>query len=197
MPGYRTHITLAIFTFPLITLLYKGVLLFFKGSALSWEMVVFGLILYTLSSELPDIDHKQAYSNRFFRFFLWIAITAVFYKTLSTSFFYYLPYYFDFWIEEIFLIFSIFFGWILSKICLFLLPAHRGPIHTVWVGLLIASILTFLYWYLYENSGIGKQALSRTVFFFLCTFCGYLHHLFLDFWDTRYKSSFFRRKKSQ
>ncbi len=180
MPGYRKHIASALLTFPFVTLLYKSLLLLTKGAPLTWEQISTGFILYILSAEAPDIDHKQAYANRLFFFFFWIVLTLVFFRTLFVSFYYHLPPAFDLVIEEMFFLLSLAGGGLVSFACFKLLPVHRGPIHTLLFGFVYSVILVAAYWYLFEKASTENPALSRLVFIFLCALLGFSNHLILD-----------------
>ncbi|HNT94653.1 MAG TPA: metal-dependent hydrolase [Thermotogota bacterium] len=187
MPGYRKHISSAIWTFPLVTLLYKGLLSFMGGTPLTWEQVSTGFILYILSSEAPDIDHKQAYANRLFFLFFWILLTLVIFRTLFVNFYYHLPPTFDPVIEEVFLLVSLAGGGLISFASFKLLPVHRGPVHTVLFGFVYSVVLVAAYWYLFENASTENSALSRMLFIFLCSFIGFLNHLILDKFSSKLK----------
>jgi len=187
VPGYRKHIASALLTFPFLTLLYKFLLLFTKGTPLTWEQISTGFILYILSAEAPDIDHKHAYANRLFFFFFWIALTLVFFRTLFVNFYYHLPPAFDPVIEEMFFLPSLAGGWLVSFACFKLLPVHRGPVHTVLFGFVYSVVLVAAYWYLFENASTENSALSRMLFIFLCSFIGFLNHLILDKFSSKLK----------
>jgi membrane-bound metal-dependent hydrolase YbcI (DUF457 family) len=180
MPGYRKHLTFALFSFPLVTLSYKIITLFSKGTSLTWEMIGIGFVLYSISAEAPDVDHKQAYANSIFRFLLWVMISLLTFKYLYTEYYYCLPVFYERIIEEVFLIISIIGGFGVSMLILKLLPVHRGPMHTLWFAILYAFLIAVGYWYLWENGGSGTKVFSTVLFIFLCAFFGYINHLLLD-----------------
>jgi membrane-bound metal-dependent hydrolase YbcI (DUF457 family) len=170
-------------------------MLFIKGTSLTWETIGIGFVLYSISAEAPDIDHKQAYANSIFRFLLWVIISLLIFKYLYTECYDYLPVFCERIVEEVFLIISIIGGFGVSLLILKLLPVHRGPMHALWFAILYAFLIAVGYWRLWENGGSGTKVFSAVLFIFLSAFFGYINHLFLDILVTVFKKKHSSRKK--
>lgn len=184
MPNFKVHVVSGILVFPLTIPLLSLIQRSFDLVQISDNILVLSFLFFTLGSDAPDLDHKNAYMHRVAKVIVWM---------LSTVYIYFLfrdkipswPSNMKFLGNEIILFYiAIFLGLLVSNFLSAITPPHRGPFHSFFAPIIFGLIIGALFYFLAIKNGNSPEALSNAVYIGISSLLGYTLHLVMDYVQT-------------
>lgn len=169
MPNFKTHIISGIIAFPLFFLIFNLIHSYFFYDIYYVPSEIFSsFLLFVLGSDFPDVDHHNAFINKFFRLFLVIgSVYYIFdYKQIFIEQFNLSYNISSFLIIVVGILIGMILGFIFNK-----LTKHRGMWHSIITGVVISVLIYFLNF---------KYRSPINLFYSLNFFVGFSLHLLLD-----------------
>src|SRR6056297_1708767 len=181
MPNFKAHVAAGIFLFPLTIPLFGLIQKWFQLVGCSDRVLVLSFIFFTLGSDAPDLDHKNAYLHRVAKVIIWIIATIYLFFLLKEQmpvWFPQLPF-----LRETIIIFyiSILIGFVSSEFLSAITPPHRGPFHSIFAPIVFGLITGVLFYILEVKDFKPREAMSNAIYIGLSSVLGYTLHLLMDY----------------
>jgi len=171
VPNFNTHVNFAVLFYPLIVIFYE-----FFSKVLNYplptkEIIGLGFLFFWISADLPDIDHIHSTLRKIIKYLI---ISIIIYFEFNRGYIIRL-----FKLETVFYSYSMkilestFIGILVGRLIEYVIPKHRGPLHTIWSAFIYGLVVFSGYYFLFL---IMKNAL----FLGIISAIGYLLHLILD-----------------
>jgi hypothetical protein len=171
MPNFNTHVNFAVLFYPIIVIFYEFFSKFLNYPLPNKEIIGLGFLFFWISADVPDIDHIHSTFRKIIKYLI---ISVIIYFEFNRGYIIRL-----FNLETVFYSYSMkileatLVGILLGKLIEYIIPKHRGPLHTIWSAFIYGLIIFFGYYFLFY---IVKNAL----FLGIISTIGYLMHLILD-----------------
>jgi len=144
-------------------------------------VLVLSFLFFTLGSDAPDLDHKNAYLHRVAKVIIWVIAAIYLFFLLKEQ----MPVWFPqlpLLREDIIIFYiSILIGLMVSEFLLALTPPHRGPFHSVLAPFVFGLITGVLFYILEVKDSKPSEAISNAIYIGLSSLLGYALHLLLDY----------------
>lgn len=193
MPNFKTHILSGMISYPIVVFGWEMAGIISRGLPIQrWFTIDPGIIgigfaLYVFSADAPDIDHPQSLIQRFARIVAGLVVAGMTFQRLYGYWYKTRAFGEHFPMMSFAIFLSMLAGLLCSGLFSFLMPAHRGMIHTYWFGGLYACMIAGVYW-LFQLGQIDSQLLlNHTIYLGLCGFLGFTLHIILDHTVSRFR----------
>ncbi len=181
MPNFKVHVVSGIITFPLIIPLYSIIQNGLQLVVISDRVLILSFIFFTLGSDAPDLDHKNAYMHRVAKVIIWMIATIYLFFVFKER----IPLWFPqlaFLRNEIVLFYlSILMGWLVSVFLSAITPPHRGPFHSFLAPFVFGLLAGGLFYVLEMKAASPTQAISNAIYIGISSLLGYTLHLMMDY----------------
>ena len=181
MPNFRTHALSGLFLYPLVIPVYTLIGFILNYPPASKRIIAFGYVLFVLGADAPDIDHKNAYMHRIARVIVWVSTTVYFYFLYTEKFPVWFPGSPILENEMILFTTCILSGMLASLLFSFLMPRHRGPLHSIFAPFVFGLIVGVLTYFLEVQDLTERLSMAHSIYLGVSAFLGYLLHLVLDY----------------
>src|SRR6056297_3642247 len=189
MPNFKTHVIWGMLTFPVMVPIFTLIRNGFQLMDMSDRILILSFICYTLGSDAPDLDHKNAYMHRVAKMIIWMLATIYLFYLLRER----MPLWFHevrFLQNKIVIFYiSVITGWLISAFLSAITPPHRGPFHSFLAPVFFGLIVGVLFYLLEIKNKRPPEAISNAIYIGMSSLLGYALHLALD------KIQVYRNKK--
>lgn len=181
MPNFKVHVVSGIFVFPLTIPLLNLIRNGFQLAEISERILILSFIFFTLGSDAPDLDHKNAYMHRVAKVIIWMIAAVYLYYLLKER----IPLWFPHlkWLQNEIIIFylAIITGLLVSAFLSAITPPHRGPFHSFVAPIVFGLIVGILFYWLDIKNVRPQVAISNAIYIGISASLGYTLHLAMDY----------------
>jgi len=181
MPNFKVHVVSGIFAFPLIIPVLNLIHNVFQLQGMSDRILILSFLFFTLGSDAPDLDHKNAYMHRVAKVIVWMIATVYLFYFLRER----IPLWFPGlkWLQNEIIMFylAIFAGLLISTFLSAITPPHRGPFHSFIAPIVFGLIVGILFYWLDIKNASPRLAISNALYIGLSAAFGYTLHLTMDY----------------
>ncbi|HOO32307.1 MAG TPA: metal-dependent hydrolase [Thermotogota bacterium] len=188
MPNFRVHVLSGLLLFPLTLPVYGLLQNLLYLEPISERIIALSFVFFTLGSDAPDLDHKNAYMHRIAKVVVWVLTTIYFYFFLKERIPVWFPEVRFLENEMIQFYFSLFLGMLCSQLFSALMPRHRGPFHSFLAPFVFGIIIGGLFYFLEIKAAEAQLTMSNSIYVGTSAFLGYTVHLILDYSQSYFKS---------
>ena len=181
MPNFKVHVISGIFLFPLTIPLLFLIRQGFQLVEMSDRVLILSFIFFTLGSDAPDLDHKNAYMHRVAKVIIWMIATVYLYYLLKERMPLWFPRLEILQNDIIIFYISILTGLLVATFLSAITPPHRGPFHSFLGPIIFGLIVGVLFYLLEIKNTLPHEAISNAIYIGISSLLGYALHLIMDY----------------